>query len=273
MWIALSLIGMLATTMGLSDPLTISNVRPTYGIFGSERPDHKVVAGDTYMIAFDIEGLRSDDSGRVRYTMAMEVTDSKGKVVFAQNPRDLEGFSTLGGSRLPAFSHLDTLPTQTPGEYTIKVTVIDRTTKATQQLVHRFEILPKAFSIVRLSVSADPDMQFRLPPIGVPGQTLWLKFFTVSFERDPIKRQPDLQVEMRILDENGKPTLPKPNTGEVNDEVAEAHVAIPWQFRIELNRPGKFTIEARATDRISKKESKVSVPLKVMDQKASAANQ
>jgi hypothetical protein len=267
---ALALLGVLTAIAGTSDQLTISNVKLTHGLLGPERQSNKILSGDSYFIAFEIDGLKADDAGRVKYTLAMETVDSKGNVVYTQNPRDLEARNLLGGSHLPAFSFLDIGPAVNPGEYAVKITVTDRTTKATQRTVQKFEVLPKAFGIVKLSTTMDATMQFPVPALGVPGQTLWVHFQTVGFQRDSASKQPDVHVEMRILDENGQPTLAKPITGDVNEDVSEGISVIPWHFSLSLNRAGKYTVEARAMDRLSKKTAKVSFPLVVIDQKSSA---
>ena len=61
----------------------------------------------------------------------------------------------------------------------------------------------------------------------------------------------------------------KPSTIEVNEDVPETSGLVPRQFLLALNRPGKFTIELQATDRISKKTAKVSLPLTSAEQKSS----
>ena len=43
---------------------------------------------------------------------------------------------------------------------------------------------------------------------------------------------------------------------------------VPRQFPLALNRPGKFTVELQATDRISKKTAKLSLPLTSVEQKS-----
>ena len=114
MWTALTLVGVLAAANGYSDQVTISNVRLTRGLLGPEREDNKVIVGDSFFIAFDIEGLKADDTGRVRYNLAMEATDSKGNVVYTQRPRDLEAINALGGSRVPAFTSTGYVPVTPP---------------------------------------------------------------------------------------------------------------------------------------------------------------
>ncbi len=110
-------------------------------------------------------------------------------------------------------------------------------------------------------------MRANLPvaPIGVPGQTLQVKFYAVGFDRDARTQQPSISLETKILDANGKPTLAKPMTQEVKPNVAAGTVAIPLSFPLDLNRAGKFTLEITAVDQVSKKTSKLSLPITVID--------
>ena len=43
--------------------------------------------------------------------------------------------------------------------------------------------------------------------------------------------------------------------------------AIPISLPLQLNRPGKFTVELIATDRTNKKTTKVTFPLQVVELK------
>ncbi len=267
MWTTLALVAAMSLAPGQTGQLTLSNVHNTYGFLGAERPGTKFIPGDTFFVAFTIEGVKVDPNGEVLYSMSMEVTNSQGRSVFKQDPRDLTAFNSLGGSKLPAFAHVDVGLDQPPGEYTLTVTVTDRSTKNRQTLTRKFEVLPKAFGIVRLSTSTDPQGQIPAPQIGLVGQSYWVNFAAIGFERDKTKKQPSVGVEMRILDESGKPTLAKPYTGEVTQEVPADVQALPMQFLLALNRSGKFVVELQATDRIAKKTTKLSFPITVLESK------
>jgi hypothetical protein len=269
MWTTLALAVALGSALGQSDQISISNVRATYGILGGVRPDNRLLPGDTYFLSFDINGLKVDKAGKVAYSMGMEVTNSKGKVIYGREPQKLEQFISLGGSRMPVFTWVDANINQEPGEYTITVSVADRVTNKRQSLTRKFETLPKDFGLVRLMTTYDPDGHQSAPPMGVAGQRLYINFFAVGFERDPKRKQPDVAVEMRVLDEDGKPTVADPFEGGVSDKVAQDVLGIPMSFTLDLNRPGKFTVLLNATDRVSKKTSKLSLPITVIEQKAS----
>jgi hypothetical protein len=59
--------------------------------------------------------------------------------------------------------------------------------------------------------------------------------------------------------------MTKPFTGAIKENVSEKALSLPVQFLLGLNRPGKFTIEIKATDLVSKKEAKESFPITVLE--------
>jgi hypothetical protein len=245
--------------------LELTNIHPIYGMLGSPRPDLKVLPGDILVVAFDIENIRVGDGGEVAYSMALELLDAKQKTQYKQEPQELRALNSLGGSRVPAFAHTIIGLDQEPGKYTLRVTVTDRAAKQSKSFERSFEVLPPAFGLVRAHFSVDSNGNIAAPSISVPGQTLWLNFFAVGFERSP-KKEPDILVEMRVLDENGKAVLAKPFVGDVK-ELPAADKAIPMVFALSLNRTGKFTVKLKAVDNVSKKTSELSLPITVMEAK------
>jgi hypothetical protein len=268
MWATLALAAVLQPVPAQGGKLAIKNDRVTYGILGQERKDAKLLPGDVYVVTFDIEGLTVNNAdGKVLYSMGMELTNAEGKVQFKKDPQDLEAINALGGSRLPAFALSDIGLDTPPGQYTLKVTVADRAVKpaATQQLVRKFDVVPKKFGVVRLVLSNEKDTP--VPPVAVPGQTVMVNFALVGFDLTD-KKQPNLSVEMRILDENGKPTLTMPFvSGDVNNVEDQFKKIVPMQFIIAVNRSGTFTVELTAKDKVSNKSVQEKLELKVVELK------
>jgi hypothetical protein len=262
-----ALFAALTSALGHADGLTLSNVRQTYYLLGPTRTDDKVVAGDSYHIAFDIEGLKAAPNGKVEYAMGLKVLNSAGKVEFGSDPTPKEVYNALGGSTVPAYANVDIGLNQAPGKYTLQVTVIDTKTKAKQELSRDFEVVPKKFALVRLSTTADGN-SVPCGPFGIPGQSLYVHFFVIDFAKDA-KQQPNITIKMKIVDENGKQTLEEPADETVKAGNVANVVAIPITFTIHLNRPGKFTAEFTATDKAANKEAKISLPITVFDVKAS----
>ena len=91
MWTTIALAMTLAGTPGESGQLRLSNIRPTHGLLGSERPDSRLLPGDVFFVTFDIDGLKVDDSGAMLYTMSMEVrNNTTNKIEYKSEPQDLD---------------------------------------------------------------------------------------------------------------------------------------------------------------------------------------
>jgi len=255
-----------------NEQLTISNVRATYDLLGPNRPDDKILPGDKYLVAFDVAGMKAAPDGKVSFTMAMELKDANGNVLYNQPPADQELYLTLGGDKLSNQSvYIYSNPNDKPGKRSLKLTIVDKATKATQSFTREFEVLPKDFGIIRLSTSSDAGGTTPAPLHGVVGQYLHVNFYVVAFGRNPGTNQPDLSIEMRILDDKGKPALAVPVEGHVTRDVPADWLMYPMQFHLGLNRPGKFTIELKATDNVANKSAKkIKLPLTVIEQKAPA---
>ncbi len=267
-----------AAVLGLapsqSETLQLKNVRATYGPLGQERKDSKVLGGDAYFVSFDIEGLKVREDGQVKYSMSMELTNKEGKSQYKQEPQELDAYNALGGNRVPAFAHI-LIGTDTPeGEYTLKVTVKDQVTEKSDTLTRKFEVLSRRFGLVQVNMTYQApvrDVFLPAPPLGVPGQTFWVNFAVVGFELDKARKdQPNIETTMRVLDEDGKPTLAKPYSGgakEVDPQFPQFKRVIPMQFLLQLNRPGKFKIELKAADKVGGKTAEQILDLTVVEVK------
>jgi hypothetical protein len=262
MWTSLALVAALSLGQQQAGRLTLANVRTTYGAPGLPRTDDKLLPGDQLVVAFDIEGVSVDSAGKVLYSTAVEVVDSKGKALFKEQPRDQEALAALGGSSVPGMAVLEIGLDQPPGEYAARVTVTDRAGKRTGSLSRNFQVLPAGFGIVRLTTTADPEGQVPTS-LFQTGGSLWVNTGVVNFARDKDRGQPDVAVELRVLDENGKPTTGQPFRGVINDKVPANARFVPVQFLVPLNRPGKFTVEIKATCRLSNKPQTLSLPITV----------
>lgn len=232
-----------------------------YGLHGPVRPDGKVLPGDSLTLQFEIENITNKD-GKAQYTTALEVTDPQGNPAFKQAPREQDVFLTLGGNSLPASASVAIGLQQPAGEYVIKVAVTDLAAKKSAALTQKFTVLPKGFGFIGLSGSSDPEGRC---PCGPPhvGQAIYLNAAVIGFERAGPDKQPNLTFEMKILDEQGKPTLPKPFDDVVDKKVPADTLVVPAQFLVSLNRAGKFTVELKATDNVSKKSTTLQLPLVV----------
>src|SRR5262249_12231947 len=173
--------------------------------------------------------------------------------LFEKKPEDLKALNILGTGRHPGFA-VGGIGTDTPpGEYTLTATVADRAAQTSKKISKKFEVLPKPLGLVRLQLTypTPPELVIPAPPIGVPGQTLAVNCMVLGFERDKKTKQPHIVATMRVLEGN-KPTLEKENkenTGVINEKFPEDQSLMPLTFNLSLNRPGKFTVELKVTDK------------------------
>jgi hypothetical protein len=86
----------------------------------------------------------------------------------------------------------------------------------------------------------------------------------VSFDRDKMKKQPNIVVEMSTTDEKGQPTLAQPTTITLDKDIDEKEQGIPLRFLVPMNRAGEYKINLKATDKVTNKTSTVTLPIKVL---------
>ena len=268
----LAMMAALAFVPAQAGELTLTNVRPTYGLHGPTRKDAdapKLRAPDAFVLSFEIEGLKVSEDGRVQYSIGMEVTNKDGKVLYGEKPVNQEAVYALGGKSVWAYVAAGIGTDVTPGEYALTAMVTDRAAKTTKKLTRKYQVLPAGFGISGFSLIYDNKDRTPAPPVGVPGQSLVVNFIVTGFERkaaeDKKSKQPHVTVSMRVL-ENGKPTLTKDQVGVVK-EVSEKFSALPITFGLALNRAGKFTVELKAIDEFSKKSATQTFDLRVVEVK------
>jgi hypothetical protein len=253
----------LCLASGQETKLQLDNVRMTYGHLGALRPKTGLLPGDTAFFTFEIKNLKLDD-GKASYSIAIEIHDEQGKLLYEQKPYNSVAQNFFGGNSLPCSARVELPFDSKAGGVDWKVTVIDRKTKQTASLAGKGKVLPADFGVVHVGLFADPEMRVPTSPVNVVGDSAYLHFSALGFGRDKEKKQPDLHVSMRILDEQGKPTMTKPITGQVNSDVPADARYVPMQFGLSLNRAGRFTVEVTAEDRVSGKTSTISYALRVL---------
>lgn len=267
MMATLALAAALSTAPAQAGELRLVNERATYGYLGPLRKDATFLPGDMYYLMFDIDGLTLSSIGEVYYKMGMAIRNSAGKEQFKQDPIEQRVLNSLGGSRIAGFAHAAIGADVPPGDYTFEVTVFDPTGKREASIKKKLQVAEKRLGIVRLGLSYDPNGQLPVPPLAVPGQSYLVNFGVVGFQRDAKTKQPDILAELTILDDKGKPTLPKPLSGETNKDFPEKWQGIPMQFVLALNRTGKFTVQLKITDRLAKKSVEQAFDISVIEAK------
>jgi hypothetical protein len=266
MWSSAALALLLSCTPAQAGKLEVTNVRATHGVLGAPRTDAKILPGDILHLAFDIGGLQSDAQGRMRFGVTIELFDAKDKSVFKQDLGEVDQVNVFGAGRTRYAVRVATgVDKPEPGTYRLKVIVTDVFAKRETSFTHPFTILPPDFGLVRFQLTYDPWAQVPAPPAGVVGQILYVNAVAVGMRRDPKNdNQSALFVEMTVLDEQNKPTLAKPLTGNFTNIPGDV-TALPFRFDLPIQRAGRYTLVLTATDQLSKKKVTLHIPLTVTD--------
>ncbi len=245
--------------------LEITNPRSTYGHLGAVRPkDAGIIPGDVVHVSFDILNLKLDANGRAAYSVEIEVRDAKGELAYHQRPYNAVAQNFFGGNSMPCSAHVEVPLDAQPGARHWKVTIHDRTADTKATLEGKGEVLKPGFALVRIGTFADGDSRVPVPPIGVAGGNLYVNCAAVGFARDPKTQQPDVWVEMRVLDDKGQPTFTKPINGHIKQDVPPSLRIVPMHFGLTLNRPGRFTVELTARCQLCGASSTTSFPLRIL---------
>lgn len=260
MWTTIALLSVLAAAPAQTG-LSLTHVRSTHGLLGPERQNDTLAPGDMLFVCFDIEGIRIDNEGKVRYSMAIELSDSSGKVVFRQTPKEQEARASLGGASVPAFARLNVGLDTPRGDYQMKITVKDLASSRQQSLTRDLKVLAKDFALVRTTVTLDTEAHYPAAVFAC-GQGVWVQSSAVGFGQGRDKK-PNVVFEVRVLDDSGRPTLAKAVTGTPPKDLPDNLSGLPMAFPLTLNRPGKFTVELQASDLVGGKKFKMSFPIVV----------
>lgn len=251
-------IAALALGANSASALELKNIRNCYNppFWGATRPNLKILGGDLIFLTYDIEGLTPNEAGKLQFTSTLELIDSAGKQLFKKDSPS-EIIPQLGSTRVPGELNVEIPPSQAPGKYTIKMTITDKNGKDSKSFSYPFEVLAPQFGVVGVTA----------PAIGLVGTYHTTQFALIHMKLDE-KKQPKVDILMRVLDETGK-QLSKMDSAFPRDLPPDADLSkanfLPWTYPIYLNRTGRYTIEITAKDSGSTTPVVISYPIVVID--------
>jgi hypothetical protein len=246
--------------------LKLDNVRMTVGVLGPTRKDAKFLPGDVILLRFDINGITIAANGETRYKMESRIVDKNNKLKFHREPQEKLEVFQLRGSTIPGAALFVLGVDYEPGIYTIEITVEDPKTKTKDTLSTKYEVLKPDFGIVQLHATADPGGGIPISNTYTVGQNFVLWYTVTSFERDPKTKQPKLELQVQLFDDKGIALLPEPLKGK-QEEADEKTQLVTFDYPLQTNRAGKFSIQITATDKISNKKATIDWPFTVLAEK------
>lgn len=170
----------------------------------------------------------------------------------------------LGGGYLPGTAKVSLPADLAPGGYTLTVTFRDRQSSEIASFRRTMDLKAAEFAAVALQFSYDPLGEVPAPVGGQVGQTLHFQLKAIEFAR--MAGRIDLEKVVRVLDAQGRPTMPVPIRTTLDSDDADV---VSWATDVSLkgnmtlNRAGDFTLSITVTNRVGKKTTQFETPLHV----------
>lgn len=252
---------LLAISPALRAELKLENARFTFGEVGPARSGTQVLPGDELTMAFTMTGLAKDAGGHVNLSLVSELVDEKGKSLAKMPPRTLKALVALGGTDVPGVLSFS-LPLEFPaGKYRVRGVVKDLIADVEATTERAIEVLPAQLGIVRLRLSNDAAGQSPSGGNVTAGQGVHIQCLAVGFAHKD--KRIHLTGSMRVLDAAGKSTFPKPLSFVLDQEAPDEVNQANFKFALSANRPGRYTIQIEAQDKIAGKTATQEIPLVV----------
>lgn len=257
----------LTITFSQTGTLQISNVRSTHGMYGPPRDGARILPGELLFVSFDIAGLKPNADNNIVFTSEMEIKDSTGKEIHKKDLGEVLFGNILGGTKTP-HTALVRIPIGFKADtYQLTVNVTDGIGKGKGSLSYKFEVVAPELGFVQFQISQDMGNLIRAPYTAAVGQALFVNAAVTGFKRGT-DQNADISVEMRVLDEKGVATAPKP-FAKTFKNISKNDQLWHVQFDLPVNRAGQFKIELKATDLNDpkKKAAVLVVPFVAVEQK------
>jgi hypothetical protein len=243
--------------------LEIRNIQAAYGPLGPERKVLNVYPSDEVVFRYLITGVKVDGEGRVVGELKLTLSAPDGRILLDETS-PTSGVAALGGGSLPGTARVSLPADIPPGAYTLTVTFRDKQSSETASFRRTLDIKASEFAAVALRFSYDPEGKVPAPVGGLVGQMLHFRLKAIGFDRTTGRS--DLEMVVRVLDAQGRPTMPVPIRATVDSDDADLvrrATEVNLNGNLTLNRAGDFTLSITVTDRVGKKTTKFEAPLHV----------
>jgi hypothetical protein len=245
--------------------LEISKIQAVYGRLGPVRTSNAYYANDEVSYRYLISGAKADTTGTVDCEVTVKLVGPDGKSIENQ-VYSAQGILNFGGDSFPGSTQL-TLPADAaPGVYVLTVSIKDRLSNEVATFRRNVSVKETEFAIVAPRFSYDLSGQVDSPAAGTVDQTLYIRLKVIGFDRS--RNRIDNEMNIRVLDQNGKDVTPNPIRikGLIEDpEVVKDADHLNFKGELYLNQAGNFKLSIAVIDWISKKTVRFETPLRVVD--------
>jgi hypothetical protein len=256
-------LAVLAGTTTVQAELKIDKVRAAYGIVGPERQSLEYYPNDEILFRYLLKGVKTTAKGEVDINITIRVSDASGNPLL-ENTIPIKGVAALGGECVPGSAHVMLNDGMKPGKYLLRVQARDNLSGESAYFEREVILKEAAFTSVSQRFFLDADRKVPGGASGTVGQSIYYRLGVIGFDRSKGRIQTNLEVQ--ILDRDGKQTLAMPLRVAFNNEEADEVKQISlinFTGFFALNRAGSFTLQFTLTDSIGNQKSRFEVPLEV----------
>jgi hypothetical protein len=243
----------------------VRDVQASHGQLGPERTSLDYLPGDEVFFRFTVAGARTTELGRLSGEIRLTLTDATGKAILRETS-PVENPLAFGGDRFPAKAAVE-LGHQFPaGEYRLTVEFKDLISGESDSFTRTFTCKPAGFGLTRVRFSADEAGKSASRVGGVVGQPLHLNLAAVGFDRG--RGKIDLEMEVRVLDADGRPVAPQPvraTAQSADPDAVRSATQVTFHAELTRTRPGDFVLKVTVTDRLSGRSATFESPMRVTD--------
>jgi hypothetical protein len=244
-------------------PLALRDVEACRGRNGPVRERLEYYAHDEIEFRAWIEGHSTDDRGHVDIAWKLELKDPEGRTVVTDGGTR-RGDPGVDGARLPYYVALPLPAEPPPGRYSFAVTVFDRLAEKSASFSRELIVKPTEFAIVAPRFYYDAEGEVSAPAAATAGQTIFVQLRCIGFDRS--QKRIAVAMTMQLVDEAGKPVLPKAIEGLVEEDdaatVARAAV-LSFNGNLTPTRVGECKLRVLLHDRVANNFAKWEASLKV----------
>lgn len=256
MGLVLSMVG------GLRAELKIEHIQAAIGPYWPSKTDNIYHPGDVISYRYLVSGLGVNEKKSIDATVSWTMKTADGKKIDGKT-QTWNYLPALGQGTAPHMTAIEVTNKYTPGEYTLHVDVKDHISEKKASFERTLVIKPEEWAISAVAFFHDPEGRFPACLDGHVGDQVYYKMKIIGYDKTRI----DAELEMQILDQNGKEIGVKPFTQVFVNNNSRLIQSVPFLSAEgtlpTFTRPGDFKLRIIMTDHVNEKSAVYEAPVHV----------
>jgi hypothetical protein len=260
---------LLAVTLALlvagsaSADVTFRDIKAQYGPHGPARDSLEIFPGDEIVFHYVIDGVQTNENGKVDGTLQLKVVNESGKVIL-DKPTKINEILAFGGTTFPGTANLNLGLNAVPGKYQFVLTFTDDIQHQSATFERTILCRKMELAIVKPRFSYDQQGESSSSLNVSLGQKIYYHLVAVGFDRS--QKKIDMELSMQLLDEKGTELLPKALVVPAKSDdpnAVEKNEAVTFKGSFNCNRVGTFKLRFTLRDNLTTKTATFEAQAKV----------